>query len=87
MQHIGCTTSPLDSTSFFPPHPIPINLETQLFLVATVTLVTTKLTPGVGQVAWDGLPCACGKASALSPGWQCKNRPNKNGNYMEMYGR
>lgn len=66
--------------SFRLSHPIPINLETQLFLVATVTLVTTcdkhctvagsehtKLTPGVGQVAWDGLPCACGKASALSP--------------------
>ena len=35
----------------------------------------TKLTPGAGQVAWDGLPCAYGKASALSPGWQHKNRP------------
>ena len=81
--------------SFRLSHPIPINLETQLFLVATVTLVTTcdkhctvagsehtKLTPGVGQVAWDGLPCACGKASALSPG--CRR---KNGNHMEMYDR
>jgi hypothetical protein len=81
--------------SFRLSHPIPINLETQLFLVATVPLVTTcdkhctvagsehtKLTPGVGQVVWDGLPCACGKASALSPG--CRR---KNGNHMEMYDR